>query len=209
MPIERSDCIIGLGSYDLRVADRCAELYKDNWAPLLIFSGRAGNWTKGLWNVSEAETFARHAVAQGVPESKITLERHATNIGENVRFTRALLAAAGITAKSVTIVTKPSTERRVFATCQLQWPEMKAFITSPKIDFREQRDSGSQDRLIDEMVGDLQRMRLYPELGFQIPQNIPEDVWSAYERLISLGYVGHLMKEQTGSIDIGCRSSRC
>lgn len=75
LPIERSDCIIGLGSYDLRVADRCAELYKDNWAPLLIFSGREGNWTKGLWNDSEAQIFARHAIAKGVPESQITLER--------------------------------------------------------------------------------------------------------------------------------------
>lgn len=105
------------------------------------------------------------------------------------------MATEGITPKSVTIVTKPSTERRVFATCQLQWPEMKVFITSPQIDFRVQRENGSQDRLIDEMVGDIQRMNVYPKLGFQIPQDIPKDVWGAYERLISLGYVGHLMKE--------------
>jgi hypothetical protein len=195
LPIERSDCIIGLGSYDLRVADRCAELYNGNWAPFIVFSGREGNWTKGLWNGSEAEIFARRAIAEGVPENKIKLECRATNIGENIRFTRVLLAAEGITPKSVTIVTKPSTERRVLATFPLQWPELKAFITSPQIDFREQRENGSQDRLIDEMVGDIQRMALYPNLGFQTSQHIPKSVWSAYEKLISLGYVGHLIKE--------------
>ena len=195
LPIQRSDCIIGLGSYDLRVAERCAELYKDNWAPFIIFSGHEGNWTRGLWHESEAQIFARHAIAKGVPESKIKLERQATNIGENIRFSKALLSLEGITPKSVTIVTKPSTERRVFATCPLQWPEMKVFITSPQIDFHEQRENGSQDRLIDEMVGDIQRMMVYPKLGFQIPQHIPDDVWTAYEKLVSLGFVGHLLKE--------------
>jgi uncharacterized SAM-binding protein YcdF (DUF218 family) len=194
LPIEKADCIIGLGSYDLRVAERCADLYKNNWAPLIIFSGRVGNWTTGLWEHSEAEMFARHAIAKGVPEGKIKLEDQSTNIGENIRLSKELLAIEAINPQSVTIVTKPSTERRVFATCRLLWPEMKIYITSPQIDFREQRENGSQDRLIDEMVGDIQRMKVYPTLGFQIPQDIPDDVWRAYETLVSLGHDKHLIR---------------
>jgi hypothetical protein len=38
------------------------------------------------------------------------------------------------------------------------------------------------------MVGDLQRIRLYAERGFQIPQDIPDDVWAAYEELVRAGY---------------------
>jgi hypothetical protein len=45
------------------------------------------------------------------------------------------------------------------------------------------------------MVGDLQRIRFYPEKGFQIYQEIPAEVWNAYERLIQLGFDKHLMKE--------------
>jgi hypothetical protein len=43
------------------------------------------------------------------------------------------------------------------------------------------------------MVGDLQRIKVYPEKGFQISQDIPDDVWKAYEELVRLGYTKHLV----------------
>jgi hypothetical protein len=43
-------------------------------------------------------------------------------------------------------------------------------------------------------VGDLQRIKEYPKLGFQIEQNIPDEVWDAWERLVALGYSKHLVK---------------
>ena len=44
-------------------------------------------------------------------------------------------------------------------------------------------------------VGDLQRIKLYPEMGFQMPQEIPWEVWDAYAQLVRLGYDMHLIKE--------------
>jgi hypothetical protein len=44
------------------------------------------------------------------------------------------------------------------------------------------------------MVGDLQRIRLYPAKGFQIHQDIPDDVWTAYEELVAAGYDKHLLE---------------
>ena len=43
------------------------------------------------------------------------------------------------------------------------------------------------------MIGDLQRIRVYPERGYQIPQEIPDDVWAAFEALVAAGYDGHLV----------------
>jgi len=43
------------------------------------------------------------------------------------------------------------------------------------------------------MVGDLQRLRVYAECGFQIQQEIPGEVWSAYEELVVAGYDRHLI----------------
>jgi uncharacterized SAM-binding protein YcdF (DUF218 family) len=192
-PLEKSDCIVGLGSYDLRVAERCADLYLEQWAPLIIFSGYLGNWTKRMWDRSEAEIFAEHAIARGVPADKIKLETKSTNIGENVRFTRELLQAHGLLFNSITMVSKPSTERRMFATCQKIWPDMRVFFTSPRLGFAEQSRGGIQEGLIHEMVGDIQRMQAYPALGFQIPQEVPVIVLDAYERLVSLGFDKHLM----------------
>jgi len=44
------------------------------------------------------------------------------------------------------------------------------------------------------MVGDLQRMKLYPARGFQIHQEIPDGVWAAYEELVKAGYNTHLIE---------------
>ncbi len=44
------------------------------------------------------------------------------------------------------------------------------------------------------MVGDLQRIKLYPAKGFQVYQEIPPEIWNAYERLIQLGFDKHLVK---------------
>ncbi|MGH6762164.1 MAG: YdcF family protein [Phyllobacterium sp.] len=184
-----ADAIIGLGSYDLRVADRCAELFLHGLAPQLLFTGKSGNWTQGLYQASEAEAFAERAIELGVPRHSILIEPRATNIGENIRFSRDMLDDA----KRVMIVTKPQTQRRAFATVKKQWPEITALVTAPQIDFAEQptRDYPVA-RLINEMVGDIQRIQTYPARGFQIEQALPEEVIAAYEFLIGRGFDTHL-----------------
>ena len=62
-PLQKSDAILVLCSHDERVAERSVELFKEGWAPLIIFSGGAGAITKKLWTEPEAERFARIAVA--------------------------------------------------------------------------------------------------------------------------------------------------
>jgi hypothetical protein len=43
------------------------------------------------------------------------------------------------------------------------------------------------------MVGDLQRIREYPARGFQVAQDIPADVWAAFEALVAAGFDRHLI----------------
>ena len=51
----------------------------------------------------------------------------------------------------------------------------------------------SPDDVVAIMVGDLQRIRCYPAKGFQIHQDIPDDVWRAYEELVKAGYDKYLI----------------
>ena len=46
------------------------------------------------------------------------------------------------------------------------------------------------------MVGDLQRIKVYatPEKDFQIPMEIPEEVWQAYEYLCAKGFTWNVVK---------------
>ena len=184
---ENSDCILVLGSHDLRVAERAAELYLQGLAPILIFSGGLGNFTKNIWNESEAEKFAAVAMDMGVPYEAILIENKSTNTGENILFTQKLLKENSLDLQSFILVQKPYMERRTYATFKKQWPNKKLSVTSPKIPFEKYYNNEIPlEKVINIMVGDLQRIKVYPEKGFQIFQEIPSEVWEAYEELVSL-----------------------
>ncbi len=196
--LEKADAILVLCSHDKKVAERGAQLFLEGWAPLLIFSGGLGSITKDMWNEPEADQFARIAVGMGVPKERMLIENSSTNTGENVLFTRRLLAEKQIDPQKFILVQKPYMERRSFATFRKLWPEKEVVVMSPQVSFDEYLDRYSSEELSREdviciMVGDLQRIRLYPEKGFQIHQEIPRDVWFAYEELVEAGYNGRLI----------------
>jgi uncharacterized SAM-binding protein YcdF (DUF218 family) len=197
--LSKADAIMVLCSHDARVAERGAQLFLEGWAPLLIFSGGLGSITKHLWTEPEADRFAAIAERMGVPTAQIVIENRSTNTGENVLFTRQLLGARGLDPRSFILVQKPYMERRTFATFKKVWPEPHVVVTSPQVPFDEYLEKYSHDTLppdevINIMVGDLQRVKLYAEIGFQIPQEIPEDIWSAFEALVAAGYDKRLVR---------------
>lgn len=193
--LERSDCILALGSHDLRVAGRAADLYLQGWAPLLIFSGGLGRLTHGLWQESEADQFARIAREMGVPAEAMLIENRSTNTGENILFTRQLLQEKGLDPESFIVVQKPYMERRSFATFKKHWPDKKLVVTSPQLSFEQYpTEEIPLTRVISIMTGDLQRIKVYAEKGFQVPQPIPEDVWAAYKQLVALGFDQQLVR---------------
>ena len=191
-----SDLILVLGSNDVRVAEHAASLFVRGLAPLMVCSGNVGRLTAGRLAKSEAETFADVAVAHGVPREAILLESRSTNTGENVVFTRELLEARGIHPRPVILVQKPYMERRAYATFLRRWPGPEARVTSPPIPFDDYFTPDlSRDLVINILVGDVQRMRVYAERGFQVPQPIPDDVWAAFNELVARGYTAHLAGE--------------
>jgi uncharacterized SAM-binding protein YcdF (DUF218 family) len=195
-----ADAILALCSHDTVVAERAAQLFLEGWAPLLIFAGGLGAITKHLWSEPEADQFARIAIRMGVPESAILKENRSTNTGENVLFTRQMLAARGIEPRTFILVQKPYMERRTFATFRQVWPGPDVIVTSPRFSLddyltRYSHESLSPDDVVSIMVGDLQRIRMYPGKGFQIPQEIPDEVWDAYNALVRAGYDRHLIPD--------------
>ncbi|MEQ6118153.1 YdcF family protein [Reichenbachiella sp. MALMAid0571] len=191
-PFDQADLIIGLGSYDLKTAMHCAELLKRGVAPLLIFTGSKGNWTNGKWDKSEAEVFRDCAIEYGANPEQILIEPDSTNIGENLAFAKKALKDHDI--KSTLIVTKPNTLRRAIATAEIQWPEIEHSADCVNVEMENQVvDGHCLEDLINEMVGDIQRIVEYPKKGFQSEQYMPEDIKQAYQNLIDLGYDKHIM----------------
>jgi len=194
--LQKSDCIFMLGSYDLRVADYAVDLYKQGYAPYLLFSGGVIQQNDRLnvyWDETEADYFARRAIEQDVPKDKVIVENQASNTGENFICTRALLEKLDYDFKSFICVQKPFMERRVLATGLKLWADKQFVVTSPPISCHDYLNGYlPKDGLIQYIVGDFQRVKVYGENGFQVPQNIPTDVWSAFEDLVKMGYDQHL-----------------
>ncbi|WP_341677980.1 YdcF family protein [Niveibacterium sp. SC-1] len=185
-----ADAIVVCCSYDLRVCDHACELLNEGLAQRLVLSGNTGNWTRHLWTRPEAAVFAERALAKGIPEASIVLEDRATNFGENVRLARELLPDA----KHVLFVTKPNSVLRVLLTARAQWPGVEANVSCPDIWFP---DAVSNIvgvlGVIDEMVGDVERIREYPKRGYQAPHVLPTEVDESWGYLVQQGFTHHLM----------------
>ena len=192
--LEHADVIIGLGSYDIRVAIHCAKLFHDGLADCIIFSGSSGNWTRDMFPMGEATAFKEQAEADGVPDSAIKLESRATNIGENIRFSADMAPKA----RRAIFVTKPQTHLRCKATIQKQWFDVKSMVTAPATPFETQPLPHHNERaLICEMVGDFDRLAAYAQRGYQADVDVPNNVRAAFDDLVDAGFVDHLQKRSS------------
>ena len=195
MSLEPADVIIVLCSHDIQVADRGAQIFNEGWATFIVMSGGFGELTAKMFDRPEADLFADRAVSLGIPREKIWIENRSTNTGENVSFTRRLLTQSGQVIRKAIVVQKPYMERRAYATFKKVWPEPEIIVTSPQTLFYEYKSAGiSREDLINIIVGDTQKIKLYPEKGFQIGQEIPDEVWRTCEELVKRGYSKRLVK---------------
>jgi uncharacterized SAM-binding protein YcdF (DUF218 family) len=188
------DVCIGLGSHDLGVATYTAELYHQGLFGRIVFTGANAPTTIERFPRGEAVHYREHAISLGVPADAISVETEATNTGENLTYSRAVLADAGITPTSVLLISRPYQQRRAYATCRKVWPEVEVLCGSRPLPLDEYIDGiGDVDRVINMLVGDTQRITVYAERGFAIDQDIPADVQAAYDRLVDAGYTSRLI----------------
>lgn len=195
-PLKRADAILVLGSHDPSVVDYAVQLYDEGWASKIIFSGGVIRPIGELRNKSpksEAEAFFDIAVQQGVPASAILLENEATNTGENFSCTKKLMEEKSLTFKSFILVQKPYMVRRTYATALVQFVEFDFIATAMPDTYQSylarcESNGISKERVISNMTGDLQRLKVYPKKGFLVAMEIPDEVWMAYEQLIEMGF---------------------
>ena len=193
-PLAACDCIIAMGSHDLRVAEQAAHLFLEGWAPLLVCSGGLGRLTSQKWHEAEARLFARIAIQAGVPAEKILIEDQSSNTGENIRFTQKMLAEQGVRIKSALLVQKPYMERRALATALKAWPEIDYCVSSPPIALQDYpADDISMQETIQIMAGDFHRILIYPRKGFQVEQQVPQKVMDAFQSLVKAGFSEYLV----------------
>ena len=197
-PVAEADVILGLGSYDGAVAEHGADLLIAGKGRWLVFSGgitRRRDLLKSPWTRTEAEEFRDIAIRRGAPAERIVLEPVSTNTGENFRFSVARLAELGIAYASMIVVSKPYMERRARATGRVHLGTVDFAMASQPCSFEDYCFKRyDPERIINLMVGDFQRIALYPAMGFQAAEEIPADVDEAFRRLVAAGFDRHLIR---------------
>ncbi len=102
-----ADAIVAVSGGDTPArADEAIKLYKNGWAPLLIFSGAAADKT----GPSNAEVMKQRAIDAGVGPGAIIIETTSQNTNQNASETTTIFQQQGI--KSAIIVTSAYHQRR-------------------------------------------------------------------------------------------------
>ena len=106
-PLQKSDAIVAIsgGDTDART-EEALKLYKDGWAPKIIFSGAALDPT----SPSNAKVMAASAETKGVPKDAIILEEAAANTQENASDVAKIVQQNKF--KQIILVTSPYHQRR-------------------------------------------------------------------------------------------------
>lgn len=202
MPITKSDIIIGCGCKNLKISIKCSELLKEQYAENILFTGGLGKITNQVFKMSEAEIFRDIAIENGVLPEKIFIENKSTNTGDNFRFSLNVIKENNLKYDKILIVHNNLSQRRTLATAKAIIPDKTLAITSPKLTFEEFIDSL---KLMDEQtiyniicvaVGDIQRMVIFPQFGWMVEEEIPENVIEAYMRLKYIGYNKYIFTEK-------------
>lgn len=189
-----AEAMIALGCHDIGVADVAADFYLQGFAPVVVATGGENAVTRDLLGTGEALAYRSRMIERGVPASAILIETEARHTGENFTHSRDVLAAEGIKPKSVLVVGMPYMERRAWATCRSQWPEVDLQCASSRaglgayLDLMWRRDGLAAEAVLANIVGDLDRIWQYPRLGFAIAQPQPPEILHAFRLLVDAGF---------------------
>lgn len=200
--IENVDLIIGCGCSDLDIPLECARLWKKGFAPKILFTGGLGKITKDSFYKPEAVLYKEIAMENGVKEEDIFVEMHSTNTGDNFRFSIKLLEEMNYKYNNIIIVHAPFNLKRTYSCAKIFLKDkkliMSSFIKSFDVYIKElkKKDAASIYNDISVIVGDVQRMIVYPQFGWQIENDVPENVIKSYTILKDLGFTKFIMSTQ-------------
>ncbi|WIX81726.1 YdcF family protein [Amycolatopsis carbonis] len=189
------DLAIGLGSHDPSVATYTAELYGRGLFPCVIFTGANAPTTVERFPRGEAVHYRELAIEAGMPDEAILVEPDATNTAENFEFSRKLVESHNLAVGTALILSRPYQQRRAYATAKKLWPKVDFLCSAVQQTIDDYVKSiGDTDRVINMLVGDTQRITVYAQAGYAVEQDVPDQVTTAYERLINAGYTDRLIQ---------------
>lgn len=202
MPLEKADLIIGCGCRNLKIPKRCAELYSQNYGKNILFCGGYGKLT-GDFLKPEAEIFKDIAIESGVPKNKIFVESKSTNTGDNFKFSLEIIEKNNLKFDKILIVHNTLSARRTLNCAKAVIPNKDIRITGINNTFERFIESlknmNTENAInnISVIVGDIQRIIIFPQFGWQVEDEVPEEVIKNYNILKKRGFNKYIFSEKS------------
>jgi len=197
--LEKCDLIMGCGCSNLEIPIKCAKLYKEGYAKKILFTGGLGKITKNFFNKSEAEIYKDIAIKQGVNEKDILIETKSKNTVENFKFSSNILKNNNIKSDKILIVHGSLSQRRTLSCAKAVLKDKTFLITSPDITFEDFLNKLKENKhaidTISTIVGNIQRLIIYPQFGWQQETKVPENIINAYYLLKELGFSKYILSQ--------------
>jgi len=187
-----SNVIVGLGSFDLKVPERCAKLHRQGFGEIILFSGGIGN---GSADLEEPEALVYKEFIQRhypkIPGSDIFIESKSSNTGENLEFSEKLMKESapsydlGNYEISTVLVTQAARQRRAALTWKKHFPKSTFWNCPPKTTYKEEKRAFSQKGLDQDkfILDEIQKIIEYPDKGFIAQEEVPEIILDLYNFL--------------------------
>jgi uncharacterized SAM-binding protein YcdF (DUF218 family) len=188
----RADLIIGFGHFDMEIPRQCGRLYEAGYASRILLTGGVGAGTADL-GMPEGLAFRKLLRQEfpDIPDAHIVVESASTNTSENVTFSEKALRTAdagfcfGNGIKSVLAVASPYRQKRVVLTMKKLYPDIEVISTPPTSTFVAQRAlfAMKQQELVPLLVGEVERLEKYAQLGWIAEEPLPPEIKAAYAAL--------------------------
>ncbi len=117
--LKKADLIVVVsGGDNIARIEKGVQLYKEAWAPVLMYSGAAAEG-----DVSNAEAMRNISVKMGVPKEDIIIEEESKTTLENADLSAKIIKEKNI--KSLILVTSPYHQRRTYELFKKELPEVE------------------------------------------------------------------------------------
>ena len=138
----------------------------------------------------------------GIDIKNIFLENKSTNTGDNFRFSLKIIEENNLKADKILIVHNKMSERRTLSAAKAILKDRTISITSPDMSFDEfitkleNREDEEVKNIISVIVGDIQRIIIFPQLGWQIENDVPTEVINSYQFLKQQGFDKYIFNKE-------------
>jgi len=175
--LKKSEAIFILGGSSLNPVKKAAQLYQNKISDKIFFTSYGGTFTNQDWKEGEAKMYYKTLRTLGVADKNIFWEEATANTLDEAKYAISFMKKCGVDPKTVILVSRPVHQRRAFATFKKQNPGV-SFINIPA-----DEKLSIDKKLIERLIGEMQRLEKYAEKGDLEPQPLSHKLHSAWERL--------------------------